>query len=131
MASRKEYFKQYQQKNKEKLKAYSREKYIKDKATRLLYQEKYYVKNRTNMLTANKIRTKANRELILKAKDKPCMDCGIAYPSYVMQFDHRDPKTKRNNLGQMLGCSTETILIEIAKCDVVCSNCHAERTWRR
>jgi L-lysine 2,3-aminomutase len=26
---------------------------------------------------------------------------------------------------------TQTILIEITKCDVLCANCHAEHTFRR
>lgn len=62
-------------------------------------------------------------------KAAPCMDCGVQYPPYVMDFDHRDPGTKIASIGQMIsGWSFETIAAEIAKCDLVCSNCHRERT---
>lgn len=58
------------------------------------------------------------------------MDCGDSYPPYVMDFDHvRGVKTR--NVGNMRTCSIETIQREIAKCDVVCSNCHRERTHSR
>lgn len=71
------------------------------------------------------------REVIRKEKDKPCADCEQRYPWYVMDFDHvRGEKTF--GIGQMLQHQgIATILKEIAKCDVVCSNCHRERTHRR
>lgn len=72
------------------------------------------------------------RAVIDEAKDKPCMDCGVKYPSYVMQFDHRDPATKSFGIGPRgTGRSVEALLAEIAKCDVVCANCHAERTHQQ
>jgi len=50
-----------------------------------------------------------------------------------MDFDHRDPSTKRIALGGAVssGKFNETeILKEVAKCDVVCANCHRIRTHR-
>jgi hypothetical protein len=73
-----------------------------------------------------------NLEFVRKAKAKPCVDCGIQYPYYVMQFDHVRGKKQhgmtafRNRLH-----SLATIEKEIAKCEVVCANCHAVRTWKR
>lgn len=63
------------------------------------------------------------------AKAKPCADCGIQYPGYVMQFDHLSDK--RFPLSNARSESVKTLLAEIAKCEVVCANCHAERTFRR
>lgn len=73
-----------------------------------------------------------NREIIREAKSVPCTDCGAAYPYYVMQFDHLDAATKEFNIG-VIGptASRSRLLAEIAKCDVVCANCHAERTHSR
>lgn len=64
-------------------------------------------------------------------KRKPCDDCGVQYPPYVMQFDHRDPTTKKFNLSRAEKYPKQQVLEEIAKCDVVCANCHAERTFER
>lgn len=71
-----------------------------------------------------------NREIILKAKCRPCADCNIQYNPWVMQFDHRDPLQKRFDLSDGHQHSVKILLIELAKCDVVCANCHAERTQR-
>lgn len=73
------------------------------------------------------------RSAILAAKkDVPCMDCGGRFPTCVMQFDHRDPSTKTKRFrspGAMAArTSLEEFEAEIAKCDIVCANCHAIRT---
>ena len=71
-----------------------------------------------------------NKAIINEAKDHPCLDCGIQYPVYVMQFDHRDPATKSFTIGTKgPRKSPETLLAEIAKCDIVCANCHMERSY--
>ncbi len=64
-------------------------------------------------------------------KSRPCADCGIQYPFYVMDFDHREGVTKEFALNSVTRLTREAILREIAKCDVVCSNCHRERTHQR
>lgn len=64
-------------------------------------------------------------------KSKPCADCKVSYPSYVMDFDHVRGE-KFRNLAKMIGRnSMAEIKTEIAKCDLVCSNCHRERTYQR
>lgn len=70
-------------------------------------------------------------EVIREAKNKPCMDCGINYPSYVMDFDHRPGEIKIKNLSRMNGYGLDKIKEEIEKCDLVCANCHRERTFSR
>ncbi len=71
------------------------------------------------------------RDFILALRDRPCLDCGRRYPPYVMQFDHREPSTKRFIVASSWLKSFATILGEAAKCDIVCSNCHRGRTFRR
>jgi hypothetical protein len=60
-----------------------------------------------------------------------CKDCGLR-DFVVLEFDHRDPETKRRDVSTMVGraLSWATISLEIAKCDVVCANCHRRRTAR-
>ena len=74
---------------------------------------------------------KRNRQLVLEAKDVPCMDCGVRYPFWIMQFDHRDPDKKSFGLHQYSARALQKVKDEIAKCDVVCSNCHDDRTYKR
>jgi hypothetical protein len=70
----------------------------------------------------------AARELIAGFKAQPCLDCGGTFPQVCMEFDHRDPSTKLFNPAGSLSRSHKALLAEIAKCDVVCANCHALRT---
>lgn len=72
-----------------------------------------------------------NRALIDALKDAPCADCGVKYPPYVMQFDHLSDKQFTLSRARGQSASVETILAEIAKCELVCANCHAERTHSR
>ena len=73
-------------------------------------------------------RRKTLRDYRNEAKDVPCMDCGNRYPAVCMDFDHREDK--KFNIGGS-SVSKETLIKEIAKCDVVCANCHRLRTQAR
>jgi len=59
------------------------------------------------------------------------MDCGRTFPAFVMDFDHRDGKQFEIGTGQARGYGIKTLVAEIAKCDLVCSNCHRIRTFAR
>ena len=63
----------------------------------------------------------------------PCTDCKQSYNSWVMDFDHLDPATKEDNVSDLRQrkISLKRIKTEIAKCELVCSNCHRERTHKR
>lgn len=82
----------------------------------------------------NQRRKKAERlKAIDEIKSSPCVDCRKSFPPYVMDFDHRDPSRKQgeiNHLLHKLNAPWSRILKEIAKCDVVCVNCHRMRTWQ-
>lgn len=67
------------------------------------------------------------KKLQFEKKRKPCMDCGMSYPPYIMQFDHRDPSEKSFSVAARRH-GIDKIKLEIEKCDLVCANCHAERT---
>lgn len=67
--------------------------------------------------------------IVNSAKSRPCTDCGVQYPSYVMDLDHiRGEKVMAVGAMVARSVSYERLRAEIAKCDVVCSNCHRERT---
>ena len=73
------------------------------------------------------------KEYIKSLKSAPCKDCGKTYPHYVMDFDHLDGTIKRANISALIGerTSLQCILNELAKCELVCANCHRERTYSR
>ena len=80
-----------------------------------------------------RLRTR-NRDFVNEIKSTtPCTDCGQIYPPYVMQFDHV-LGGKRGNVASLAHSrvSIETLKTEMAKCELVCANCHAIRThsWR-
>jgi hypothetical protein len=64
-------------------------------------------------------------------KDHPCVDCGVQYPAYVMQFDHLPQHEKLFILSEAEHYGHQKIVDEIAKCEVVCTNCHLQRTYKR
>jgi hypothetical protein len=61
----------------------------------------------------------------------PCIDCGEA-DILVLEFDHVRGK-KDGNIANFIGegKSWQRILLEIAKCEVRCANCHRRRTVER
>ena len=61
----------------------------------------------------------------------PCADCKINYPYYVMDFDHVRGRKHKNVMELIPSLSKKKIDEEIAKCEVVCSNCHRIRTHER
>lgn len=101
------------------------------KACRNIAAKDYRGLNKDRILSyQEKIRSQ-RRSFVNSLKNKPCTDCKNSYPYYVMDFDHL--KDKEDSIGHLLyiGASKETLLAEIAKCELVCSNCHRERTQKR
>lgn len=61
-----------------------------------------------------------------------CQDCKVKYPHYVLEFDHRDGKRKLDNVHRVFKkYGRDTAWEEARKCDVVCANCHKQRTYAR
>lgn len=101
------------------------------------YQRGHYLRNKSDYYAKSKryFKTYKNdivQQIILYFKEHPCLDCGEDDP-IVLEFDHRDPKEKKNNIPRLIsnGNSWKTILIEIGKCDVRCANCHRRRTAKQ
>ena len=80
---------------------------------------------------AQREREADNRAFLLALRDRPCADCDNRFPPFVMQFDHRDPSTKKFHVCETWLSSKARILREAAKCDIVCPSCHRDRTFRR
>ena len=75
-------------------------------------------RKRERRLKINAIKTK-----------KGCVDCGYNKDPVALDFDHLD--NKEFGIGDNISRTWHSIEKEIAKCEVVCANCHRIRTARR
>ena len=104
---------------------------FKDRNKQLEYSRKHYRVNKQRYLDRNRINRAKLRRYVAEIKEStPCTDCGQQYPHFVMDFDHLENKEgliidfiRRHNKGALDR--------EIAKCEVVCSNCHRIRSFNR
>ena len=78
-----------------------------------------------------KTRYRRRIQKVWDLKRKPCVDCGIQYEPWQMQFDHLDSDSKVRKISQLVTHSWKKVLEEIEKCELVCANCHADRTYKR
>jgi len=56
--------------------------------------------------------------------------CGYKRCAAALHFHHRDPKEKSFTIARISrSANIDRLKAEIAKCIVLCGNCHAEKTW--
>lgn len=106
----------------------------KDKEKQREAQRKWASENRQVCKSHRLTHKRKNIEMVRDIKESnPCMDCGNSFPYPAMQFDHRPGTEKLGNVATMVSQnqSRKKILDEIAKCDLVCANCHSIRTAKR
>lgn len=101
---------------------------------RAAYKQKHYSANRQRYIDQAMARKRvmvAERIEFLVAflREHPCVDCGETDP-IVLEFDHLRDK-KFNVAAGLRDREWQSVLDEMAKCDVVCANCHRRRTARR
>lgn len=83
-------------------------------------------------------RTRAESRAALRAEvarlkeAEPCADCGGYFPAVCMDYDHTGTG-KVAGVGRLVSANVpmDKIHAEIAKCDLVCANCHRIRTEHR
>lgn len=94
--------------------------------------KEHYISNAASYRARNKRRVAEVKELVdAKKRDTPCADCGEFFHPCAMDFDHLHGKRFDIGSAARLGYSNEEILKEIEKCEIVCSNCHRVRTYKR
>lgn len=112
---------------------YSTHKDLADfKARKKAYSAKYYMENKERIYRAARDRQIAQkdkiRKVIYEKKSVPCAVCGCRFPAVCMDFDH-GKRDKKFTIGHITGyMSIKKLLTEIAKCEVVCANCHRIRS---
>jgi hypothetical protein len=96
-------------------------------------QKAWYNSNKELTLSRTKAFREKSKQVVRDIKESsPCTDCKMLYPYYIMQFDHIDSTIKEDGVSNLLrNSSLSKALHEISKCELVCANCHAARTWKR
>lgn len=69
------------------------------------------------------------KEYVNTKKTGPCVVCGGTFLPVAMDFDHRPGEIKSKDVSKLK--TFASVDAEMAKCDLVCSNCHRVRTWER
>ena len=59
-------------------------------------------------------------------KGGSCISCGYDKYHGALEFHHRDPNSKDYDWGKLRLLKHTTIIEELDKCDLLCSNCHRE-----
>lgn len=105
---------------------------IRDPIAAKAWQKRYQQEHRRRLYAQKRLRWAKQQEFIRAAKARPCADCGVQYDHWVMDFDHVRGE-KRWNLAECKrrSVSWQSLKAEIAKCEIVCSNCHRDREWKR
>jgi hypothetical protein len=98
------------------------------------YQKEKYESSALEIIrlrSSNKLIRISKRKFVTQQKDNPCADCGHRFPAVSMDFDHVRG-TKLFNISESVHKkSIDEIAEEMAKCDLVCANCHRVRTQQR
>lgn len=103
----------------------------KDHSRQLAAQREHYRLHKSDYARRSSQTRDAWRNAVDDLKRAPCTDCGGTYHPCVMQFDHVGTD-KVAGIAVLLRKSTlRAVLAEILKCELVCANCHALRTWER
>ena len=85
--------------------------YLNNSKHKLLVSKKYY--NNSKFVSDIKIKS-------------GCVICGYNRCSSALEFHHLDRNTKNANVAHIVKCKTDIIMNEIAKCVILCANCHRE-----
>ena len=117
-----------------------------DLDVRRAYNRVYYLQNRGRIRAEHKERydtcggkeysrnrARAQRAWLRTLKEgKPCEDCGLTFPHFVLDWHHRNPLDKEFEIANGgLSKGRQTILSEIAKCSLLCANCHRVREYSK
>lgn len=101
------------------------------KACHKLVNAKHYSENKdTYKRRAQKQRTDVRDWLAEYKLTLCCESCGENHPA-TLDFHHHDPSHKDSEVSDLVGrASLDKIKSEIAKCTILCANCHRKLHYR-
>ena len=106
----------YRKKWPEKIRAWGRISRLRHKEKRNAYARNY-----------ERVKYAEFRAFVDSLKALPCTDCKQEFVPCVMDFDHVRGE-KKFEIGKGSLVTRVVLLHELAKCDLVCANCHRIRT---
>ena len=102
------------------------------KSCRKSYDAAYFRAERSEVMATKRKRWKQLVDWHNKLKEsKPCADCGQYFHHAAMGWDHLPGSDKHNDVSNLRRISRRAVLAEIEKCELVCANCHAVRSYER
>ena len=124
-AKRRDYIRAWKAANRERCREYDRnaKRPARARAPRTAEEQRRTTRNRQARCRVIVVETKMSRG---------CADCGYRAHSAALDFDHLPGCDKHATVARLARRgSVERLLAEIAKCEVVCANCHRVRTATR
>lgn len=95
------------------------------------YDKRYFSENRERKAAYDREVRERNASYVdAHLAENPCVDCGED-DAEVLEFDHVGEKITHVSHAVHRCWSIAALAREIAKCEVVCANCHRRRTNRR
>ena len=102
---------------------------------RRTYDREWYASHPEYRQRQTKIKAERMRQTTAWLREQKaqrgCTDCSERDPA-VLDFHHRNPSTKKGDLGGSLRTlGRKRLAEEMDKCDVLCANCHRRRHYKR
>ncbi len=95
-------------------------------------QARWRDRNRVQINTQRATERLARRAEVARLKESsPCADCRNYFPAICMDYDHVGTDKVANVARLIADGPMGKVLAEIAKCELVCANCHRLRTATR
>lgn len=105
---------------------------LRNKEKQQKYWRDWYYKNKQKKFESQNRRRRELRKFIddLKAVSK-CVRCGESHPA-CLEFHHKKGFSKKANIGDIYntGWGLNRLKEELAKCEVLCSNCHKKEHYK-
>ena len=95
------------------------------------YARKHYQANKEAYRLRDQQRKQRSRDWVQSYKEEHgCNRCGENHVA-CLHFHHRDSKLKDSSIATMVSnrACIDALKREIAKCELVCANCHAKIHW--
>ena len=72
------------------------------------------------------IKRRAIKKMLIERAGGKCQRCGYNKCMRALEFHHKNPLEKDFGISKILTKNIEVLKQEVDKCDLLCSNCHAE-----